>query len=90
MGNPFNNAPQGQQISLNDALDVFKRMMGMGSNPNQIIELLSTQNPQVANFFNEVKKSGLTPIEYAKKMAMQLNVNVNPMIEQMMNLTKDK
>lgn len=89
MGNPFNNAIQGQQISLNDALDIFNNMKRMGSNPNQIIQLLSTQNPQFANLINEIKKSGLSPIEYAKKMALNQNIDVNPMIEQMRNLTKN-
>jgi len=89
MGNPFNNAIQGQQISLNDALDMFNNMRRMGSNPNQIIQLLSTQNPQFASLINEIQKSGLSPIEYAKKMALNQNIDVNPMIEQMRNLTKN-
>lgn len=89
MGNPFNNATQGQQISLNDALDMFNNMRRMGSNPNQIIQILSTQNPQFANLINEIQKSGLSPIEYAKKMALNQNIDVNPMIEQMRNLTRN-
>ena len=90
MGNPFNNATQTQKITINDALDMFKQMINMGSDPNQIINILTTQNPQMSYIFNEIKKSGLSPIEYAKKMAMQQNINVNPMIEQMINLTKNR
>ena len=94
MGNPFLNGSQAnvspQNINLGDALDMFKQMMNMGSNPEQIINLITTQNPQLANVFNEIKKSGLPPLEYAKKMALQRNINVNPMIEQMMNITRNK
>ncbi|MBO5711389.1 MAG: hypothetical protein J6R47_00990 [Acholeplasmatales bacterium] len=89
MANPFKNAPQAQSVSVGNAIDLFKKMMSMGKNPQQIINIIINNNPQLASVVSEMQQSGLSPIDYAKKVAMQQNININPTIEEMMNLTKN-
>lgn len=90
MSNPFNNAPQAQNVSVGNAIDLFKKMMSMGSNPQQITNLLISKNPQIAKVFQEMQASGLSPIDYAQKLAMQKNINITPALQQMIAITQNK
>lgn len=89
MANPFKNDSQAQSVSVGNAIDLFKKMMSMGSNPQQITNLIISKNPQIAKVFKEIQASGLSPIDYAQKLAMQKNINITPAIEEMMNLAKN-
>lgn len=69
---------------MNNAITMFQQMLSMGSNPQQVAQMIFQQNPQLYVIANQMQQSGLSPIDFIMQYARQQNVNINPnMIQDM-------
>lgn len=71
---------------MNNPMTIFQQMLTMGNNPQQIEQMILQQNPQLQIIYNQMKQSGMRPIDFAMQYAKQNNVNpaqLNQMINQM-------
>ena len=57
-------------------VDVFKQFMTMGKDPKQIEQMIYKQNPQLLALANQMKESGLNPIQFAMQLAKQNNIPI--------------
>jgi hypothetical protein len=76
-------------------MDLFKRFMTMGKDPKQIEQMIYKQNPQLLVLSNQMKESGLTPIQFAMQLAKQNNMPIQEnallsMCQQMQSMTPKK
>lgn len=77
---------------MNNPVEIFKRFMTMGKDPKQIEEMIYQQNPQLRVLSNQMRQSGLNPVEYVMQLAKQNNLpiqenSVQSMFQQMQNMT---
>ena len=80
---------------MNNPVEIFKRFMTMGKDPKQIEEMIYQQNPQLRVLANQMKQSGLTPVEFVMQYAKQNNIpiqenSVHSMCQQMQSMTPNK
>ena len=66
--------------------------MKMGKDPKQIEEMIYQQNPQLRVLANQMRQSGLTPVEFVMQYAKQNNIpiqekSVHSMCQQMQSMT---
>lgn len=61
---------------MNSAVDIFRNMLSMGKDPAQVEKMILAQNPQLRAISNQIKESGLSPIEFAMKYAKQNNIPI--------------
>ena len=71
-------------MNNNNPMLIFQQMLTMGNNPKQIEQKILQQNPQLQVIANQMKQSGLAPMDFVKQYAIQNNMNPN-MINQMAN-----
>lgn len=76
-------------------MDLFKQFMTMGKDPKQIEQMLYKQNPQMLALANQMKESGLSPIQFAMQLAKQNNIPIQEnallnMCQQMQSMTPKK
>lgn len=64
-------------------MNMLMQMLSMGNNPQQIIQSIAAQNPQVQAVFNQMQQSGMTPQQYAMQYAKQNNINIQPLVNMM-------
>lgn len=57
-------------------IEIFKQFMSMGKNPKQIEEMIYQQNPQLRIIANQMKQSGMTPVQFAMQYAKQNNMPI--------------
>ena len=62
----------------------FQLMLSMGNNPQQIEQMILQQNPQLQVISNQMKQSGMSPLDFVMQYARQNNINPN-LINQMAN-----
>ena len=80
-----NNFPQFNNIQ-NNAVNQFRQILTMGSDPNTLINMILQSNPQLQIIANQMQQSKLTPTQYILQMARQNNMPINEqMINQLMN-----
>lgn len=77
---------------MNSPMEIFKNFMKMGNTPKQIEEMIYQQNPQLRVLSNQMRQSGLSPVEYVMQLAKQNNMplqenSVQSMFQQMQNMT---
>ena len=77
---------------MNNPVEIFKRFMTMGKDPKQIEEMIYQQNPQLRVLANQMRQSGLTPVEFVMQYAKQNNIpiqenSVHSMCQQMQSMT---
>lgn len=77
---------------MNNPVEIFKNFMKMGKDPKQIEEMIYQQNPQLRVVANQMKQSGMTPVEFAMQYAKQNNIPVQEnallsMCQQMESMT---
>lgn len=77
---------------MNNPVEIFKRFMTMGKDPKQIEEMIYQKNPQLRVLSNQMRQSGLSPVEYVMQLAKQNNMplqenSVQSMFQQMQNMT---
>ena len=64
----------------------FQQLLQMGNTPQQIMQNLINQNPQMQVLFNQMQQSGLTTEQFIMQMAKQRGVPINPqMVQQTIN-----
>lgn len=76
-------------------IDLFKQFMAMGKDPKQIEQMIYKQNPQMLALANQMKESGLSPIQFAMQLAKQNNIPIQEnallnMCQQMQSMTPKK
>ena len=74
---------------------LFRQFMTMGTDPKQIEQMIYKQNPQLLALSNQIKESGLTPIQFAMQYAKQNNIPIQEnallnMCQQMQSMTPKK
>lgn len=77
---------------MNNSMQIFKNMLAMGNDPRQVEKMILSQNPQLQAISNQIKESGLTPVEFAMRLAKQNNIPIQEntllnMCQQMRGLT---
>ena len=77
---------------MNNPMEIFKNFMKMGNTPKQIEEMIYQQNPQLRVLSNQMRQSGLSPVEYVMQLAKQNNLpiqenSVQSMFQQMQDMT---
>lgn len=55
---------------------MFQNMISMGTNPQQVEQIIYAQNPQLRVLANQIKQSGMTPIQFAMQYARQNNIPI--------------
>ena len=61
----------------------FQQLMQMingGINPQQIMQNMLNQNPQIQVMFNQARQSGMSPKEYVMQYSKQNNINIQPLV----------
>ena len=56
---------------------MFQNMISMGTNPQQIEQMIYAQNPQLRILANQMKQSGMSPLQFAIQYARQNNIPIN-------------
>ena len=72
-------------------LQIFSNFLNMGNNPQQIAQMIISQNPNLQAVLNHMQQSGMNPIQFAIQYAKQNNININEqyitnMYQQMLNM----
>lgn len=57
-------------------------MMSSG-NPQQMMQNMMAQNPQINAILNQQKQSGMSMEQFTRQFAKQKNIDLNPMINAM-------
>lgn len=78
---------------MNNSLDIFKSFRSLGSDPRQVEQLLYMKYPQMQVIANQMRQSGLSPVDFVMQMAKQNNIPLNQndvmgMYQQMSNMIK--
>lgn len=64
----------------NNPLAMIMQMMNSGTNPQQLMQQLVSQNPQLQVMLNQAQQSGMSPRDYALQYAKQNNINIQPLL----------
>lgn len=67
-------------LVVNNPVQMILQMMMGGQNPQQIMQSVVQQNPQIQVLLNQAQQSGMTPQQYAMQYAKQNNINLQPLI----------
>lgn len=72
-------------------LQIFSNFLNMGNNPQQIAQMIISQNPNLQAVLNHMQQSGMNPLQFAMQYAKQNNMNINEqylnnMYQQMLNM----
>lgn len=64
--------------------NLFQSMVSMGTNPQQVEQMIYQQNPQLRILANQIKQSGMSPIQFAMQYAKQNNIPIqeNELLQQ--------
>lgn len=71
-----NRLVNGQNTNNSNPLNIFQQMLSMGANPQQVEKLIFAQNPQLEILANQMRQSGLTPIDFVVQYAKQNNIPI--------------
>ncbi|MDD7245153.1 MAG: hypothetical protein PUH07_08625 [Methanobrevibacter smithii] len=64
-------------MNNNNPMQQMLQMLSMGNNPNQVVQMLAQQNPNVQAILNQMQQSGMTPQQFAMQYARQNNIDIN-------------
>lgn len=74
----------------NNPLGMFQQFLSMGPNPQVVEQMIFQQNPQMQVLANQMRQSGLSPVQFVMQYARQNNINVQPnMLSDMYNQMKN-
>lgn len=62
---------------MNNSLDIFRSFRSLGSDPRQVEQMLFMKYPQMQVIANQMKQSGLSPVEFVMQYAKQNNMPIN-------------
>lgn len=65
----------------NNELTFLMQMISGGNNPQQLIQQMISQNPQLQVILNQAQQSGLSPKDYVMQYARQNNINIQPILK---------
>ena len=76
----------------NNIMNVLMQMVMGGANPQQILQNMMNQNPQMRGMINQINQSGMTPQQYLNQYAKQNNINLdnNPLVQMLKQQGKIK
>ena len=64
-------------MNNNNPMQQMLQMLSMSNNPNQVVQMLAQQNPNVQAILNQMQQSGMTPQQFAIQYARQNNIDIN-------------
>lgn len=64
-------------MNNNNPMQQMLQMLSMSNNPNQVVQMLTQQNPNVQAILNQMQQSGMTPQQFAMQYARQNNIDIN-------------
>ena len=75
--------------------NIMNDLMSLGSNPQQIEQILFSQYPHLRILSNQMHQSGLSPIQFVIQYAQQRNIPIQQnqlmsMYQQMMQMTQKR
>lgn len=59
-----------------DANSIFQNFLTMGNNPQQVEQMVFNQYPQLRVLSNQMKQSGLSPVQFVMQYAQQRNIPI--------------
>lgn len=62
-------------------MNILMQLMAGGGNPQQMLQNMIRQNPQVNAIFNQQKQSGMTMEQFVRQYAKQNNIDINQMVD---------
>lgn len=79
----------------NNPMDILKNMLSMGNTPQMIQQMIFQKNPQLKVLANQMKQSGMNPVQFATQYAKQNNIPIDEnyisnMYQQMQNMIPKK
>lgn len=75
----------------NNPINIFQQFLAMGTNPQQITQMIFQQNPQLQIIANQMQQSGLSPMDFVMQYARQQNIDphmVQNMYQQMRGMIR--
>lgn len=75
----------------NNPINIFQQFLAMGTNPQQITQMIFQQNPQLQIIANQMQQSGLSPMDFVMQYARQQNIDphmIQNMYQQMRGMIK--
>lgn len=67
-------------MNNNNPMQQMLQMLSMSNNPNQVVQMLAQQNPNVQAILNQMQQSGMTPQQFAMQYARQNNIDINQVV----------
>lgn len=64
----------------NNIFQMLSQFMQYKNNPQQLIQNLLQQNPQMQTIFNHMKQTGMSPEQFARQYSKQYNIDLNPIV----------
>ena len=76
-----------------NANNLFQGLLSISNNPQQVENVLFTQYPQLRVLSNQMKQSGMNPVQFVMQYAQQRNITIQQnqilsMYQQMMQMTQ--
>ena len=65
-------------------MQILMQMMASG-NPQQMMQNMARQNPQINAILNQQRQSGMSMEQFTRQYAKQNNIDINPMLNAMKN-----
>lgn len=65
----------------NNPMQMIIQMLSSGGNPQQMIQNMMQQNPQINAVLNQARNSGMTMEQYVRQYAKQNNINIDQMVD---------
>ena len=72
-------------------INLFQQFLSMGNNPQTVEQMIFQQNPQLLVIANQMKQSGLSPMDFVMQYARQQNIQpsmVQNMYQQMKGMIR--
>lgn len=63
--------------------NIINFILANAGNPQQVIQNMIVQNPQVQVLFNQMQQSGMSIRDFTLQYARQNNINIQPILQQL-------
>lgn len=64
---------------MNNVMNLVLNMLGSG-NPQQMAQSIMANNPQAKAIYNQMQQSGMTAEQFARQIAKQNGVQLDPIV----------
>ena len=65
----------------NNYINNLNQLMSMGQNPQQIVQNVIANNPQLQQTFSQMAQNNMTPRDMCMQIARQRGIDLTPMIQ---------